>query len=756
MKNIVKLKSPILIIIFSVIFFSANAQLEKAAKAAWSFDFEKAESYLNKAGSKSNDSLIAQLADVLYFQGKYPQALYYYKIAHNAGAIHLNSSKRNFAHAASLLREKSPYYKQTEYFVHGHLFRAVVDTFDGNSVNEDFSAFYWKQILFVTTSKPRSNNRNKFKYVYTQMPFLDIVCFDEKGNEIPYPKYLPGKLNSNYHDGPICISEDTSLVILTHNYKETNKQGAQLLFLEYYKKENKENWSAPILFEFCKPNYSVQHPFYNNETKELYFSSNMPGGFGGFDLYSSKWDGKNWHPPVNLGSEINSEYDEVFPSITPTGDLLYSSNHIETLGGLDFVIYKDKKRYLLGEPFNTVYDDFSLMFKNNKEGYFTSNRFSSYFDDNIYHFNVIETPSVIDLIVGNQKSALDSLLQPTVIAKIDSPAFVNYDDLPTKKINKSKKKIPLKSGVMYAENKSYKYINGEGVTPLISVIKNAKIGTRKVKQDEVTITQLDFPQNGMIIIDKLTGKPIIGNASIPGKYRFPVVISSIMDPKICDTILVEIEILEKSPKQNIPSEIYANNSDSTFLIDKANLITYLSFDSLVVYFNNDEPRVQDVENSGYSYATAYKDYRKDFKNFYANSIDDTLSLKIFEYSSLEKGYADLDEKLNLIISLLYQGKNVEIDLSAFCSPLAATDYNKQLAKRRNLVVERYIRNWNNGALATAIRYKRIVFVRRVIGELEAPSSISYDVNQKDQSVYGVKTSLERRVNIGIKTFKKNN
>lgn len=154
----------------------------------------------------------------------------------------------------------------------------------------------------------------------------------------------------------------------------------------------------------------------------------------------------------------------------------------------------------------------------------------------------------------------------------------------------------------------------------------------------------------------------------------------------------------------------------------------------------------------YNYANAFSDYVVDFSNFYQKSIDDKATLDLFATSFLNKGYKDLDEALNLLISLVNQGNYAEIDLAAFCSPLAETDYNKQLAKRRILVVERYIQNWNNGALAEALKYKRIIFVSRVVGELEAPSSISNDVKQQDKSVYGVKTSLERRVNIIIKAF----
>ncbi len=787
MKNNIKLKYTFIALLLQLFLLTANAQIDKAAKAAWTFDFEKAEKYLNKAGSEGNDSLIAQLADVLYYQGKYPQALYYYKMAHNAGAIHLNSSKRNYAHAASLLKEKSPYYKQSNYFTHGYEIRAIIDTFKGNSRNEDFSAFYWNQIVFVTTSKPRAGTKNSFKYVYTQMPFLDVVCFNEKGREIAYPKFLPSNLNSEFHDGPISISADTSLLILAHNYKESNAQGANLLYLEYYNKNEKGKWGSPLMFNFCKSNYSVQHPFYNNATQTLYFSSNMPGGFGGFDLYAVKWDGKNWQTPENLGAEINSEYDEVFPAITPAGDLLYSSNHIETMGGLDFVIYKNGKRFLLGEPFNTVYDDFSLMFKNAKEGYFTSNRYANKFDDNIYHFYEPEQSLFVRIIDAETQLEIDSVLleyktvenaEPATklvrsgvenilindTARLSNSLFIKatlngYEALefvelnPAFKNGKLVQEISIKPMHLIAENKTYVIEKGADLANLKPVIENVTIGNRPINLDEVSIEQLKFPQHGNIKIDPLTGKPVISNNCSPGIYRFPVLISSKLYPKLMDTFMVEVEIPETDFNPNtklLPFII--SQTDTGFFNGPYKKASLVAADNLVVYFNNDEPRVANVKDYNYNYANAFSDYVVDFSNFYQKSIDDKATLDLFATSFLNKGYKDLDEALNLLISLVNQGNYAEIDLAAFCSPLAETDYNKQLAKRRILVVERYIQNWNNGALAEALKYKRIIFVSRVVGELEAPSSISNDVKQQDKSVYGVKTSLERRVNIIIKAF----
>ncbi len=74
----------------------------------------------------------------------------------------------------------------------------------------------------------------------------------------------------------------------------------------------------------------------------------------------SRWNGKEWSKPENLGPDLNSSYNEVFPSLVPDGDLIYTSDHPGISGGLDLVLYKNNKRYLLPEPFNTSREDFSM------------------------------------------------------------------------------------------------------------------------------------------------------------------------------------------------------------------------------------------------------------------------------------------------------------------------------------------------------------------------------------------------------------
>ena len=86
---------------------------------------------------------------------------------------------------------------------------------------------------------------------------------------------------------------------------------------------------------FNSDNYSTGHPALSPDDKRLYFASDRPGGFGGTDIYVSKWVDGQWSEPTNLGKEINTKGNEMFPSVDEEGHLYIASDGQPGLGGLD-------------------------------------------------------------------------------------------------------------------------------------------------------------------------------------------------------------------------------------------------------------------------------------------------------------------------------------------------------------------------------------------------------------------------------------
>ncbi|MDP1726916.1 MAG: hypothetical protein Q8M15_09045 [Bacteroidota bacterium] len=874
----------------------SSAQVEKAMKYAWFFDYERAEKFLTDSKNELNDTMVMQLADVLYQQGKYPQALYYYKIAGKKGALKTRQAQRNYVFASTMMREKSPYYKKTNYFNNNYFLYTVIDTFAGNSLNEDFSSFYWNEMLFVTTSRRTSNNDKSFQYVYTKMPYLDVYPFTEKGKRLPYPSYLPKTINTAMHDGPIAISKDTNLIVITRNYSKANAKDIQNLYLSYYMRDARKKWSKAQLFNFSNPGFSTQHPYYNEANKELYFSSDMPGGYGGFDLYKTRWNGTDWSRPINLGAEINSEFDEVFPGFTPEGDLLYSSNHIETTGGLDIILFRDNKRYLLNEPFNTIYDDFGLIFKSDKEGYFSSNRFSNKFDDNIYHFTIsepekqtlyvktydAETGTELDgvkVLFSSQDGiykfelttragfnnllihdSADSRLPVEIAASKAGYANLNVNNTEyVIREGKMIKELFLNKIPLYAGDDYYEAEDNQQSSKFPSVFINDNMYGSALRDNDVFLHVLNNPLEGYLKVDPVDGKIKLASGVNPGNYNFNYVICSQKSPELCDTAKVVIIVRaiakaegtfaeriirrinsfagKKEPdmpvipgirvvndtgyttvnggyilnvrnndringkkatgnntvirnersdhpdivlnrktgainmKKGVSAGTYhlyydlherGNKAEMgqgavTIVVRKGAQIpmkgsrknVQLLSDKNVLYFHNDEPRTFQMLRPAFNYQNSYESYLKQTDKFYERSVDSRASLEAFFTNHVEGGYEELNGILEMVQNRLNQGVQIEILVSAYCSPIASTEYNSKLADRRLLSVIRYLKKWNDGALWDAIETNRITFWEHSVGELEAPKDVSEDYNKLNESVFGIKASRERRVSITV-------
>ncbi|NBB21181.1 OmpA family protein [Runella sp. CRIBMP] len=204
-------------------------------------------------------------------------------------------------------------------------------------------------------------------------------------------------INSKYHEGPVAFFKDGQRILFTRNnylngkYK-TSKDGVNKLKL-YSAESVNGNWKDLKELPFNSDEYSVGHPALSKDDKLLYFVSDMPGGFGGTDLYVSKYDGANWSTPINLGPGVNSSGNEMFPFVDAQGNLYFASDGHAGLGGLDIFYAKliegvmAKKPRNLGTPINSAKDDFGLITDAERtSGFFSSNRHQGGHDDDLFRF----------------------------------------------------------------------------------------------------------------------------------------------------------------------------------------------------------------------------------------------------------------------------------------------------------------------------------------------------------------------------------
>lgn len=374
----------VLLLILVGVYAGLHAQYITATDDIAGLNLEEVKRNYERAIQRGDSSYTIKYAEALFIKSEFEKAYEMYVQADRLDLITTKYQKRDYVHTARRIGKETPYTEVTDYFDRTWEVEVEVEPFCSNSPREDFAPFYWKDLLFITSSRSLTDR----KYVFTQNPFLNIHTFIHDCISADLPDALPEGINTENHDGPIAISKDGKLVVITRNHTRMSSDGIYNLYMEYYVKKDNQ-WSEAQTFPLTDREFSVQHPHYSDQDSLLYFSSNVEGGYGGFDLYRSKWNGSSWEEPENLGAEVNSPFDEVFPAQAPDGTLIYASNHIETKGGLDLVLFHDSTRYLFPKPFNTVNDDFSITFKSETSGYFASNRDIQGFNDDIYTFEII-------------------------------------------------------------------------------------------------------------------------------------------------------------------------------------------------------------------------------------------------------------------------------------------------------------------------------------------------------------------------------
>ncbi|MCD6355530.1 MAG: PD40 domain-containing protein [Prolixibacteraceae bacterium] len=212
--------------------------------------------------------------------------------------------------------------------------------------------------------------------------------------------------NQSYHDGPASFSSDRKTVYVTKTEtKDGKKEGRkmQTYLLKIFSAKIEKGKKLRYKPFFLNSNqYSVAHPTLSADNSKIVFSSDMPGGFGGSDLYQCTWEDGKWSDPVNLGDSINTTGDEVFPYLANDSVLFFSSNGHLGFGGLD--IYKTDLMIdgwsgpeNLKKPLNSSYDDFGIILKENmKEGLFSSNRPGGKGSDDIYAFRNMESDKSLE------------------------------------------------------------------------------------------------------------------------------------------------------------------------------------------------------------------------------------------------------------------------------------------------------------------------------------------------------------------------
>jgi peptidoglycan-associated lipoprotein len=264
-----------------------------------------------------------------------------------------------------------------------------------NSKNDDFSIIYskknYKEVIFTSAREGTIGNAVDG---WTGQSFTDLFeAKQDKNGKWSTPEPFKEPLNSKHNEGSADLNKKFSTIYFTRcEYGKNKVKGCQI----FNTRRKGNNWDEPTLMPFADDTFTVGHPAINLNEDLLIFASDMPGGFGGRDLWYATYDKKKktWSNPINLGAAINTAGDELFPTLRNDSTLYFSSNGMVGMGGLD--IYKatlnggkwgnvENMKF----PLNSPGDDFGMVFQGDEEkGFLTSNRDGGKGGDDIYEFSV--------------------------------------------------------------------------------------------------------------------------------------------------------------------------------------------------------------------------------------------------------------------------------------------------------------------------------------------------------------------------------
>ena len=415
----------ILILFAMMVFLPAiHAQLDKANKKFLYYRFAEAIPLYIKAAEKEKDPSLrseafSRLADCYRFTNRTEMAREWYAKAIQFG----NIDPINYLYYGQALKSTGNYAKAKAAFIkysklvpedlRGNEFAASCDLpkkWDSigpafeiknmtalNSIYADFGPTYCKGGIIFTSDR-RINFLEDFTYSWTNNNYLDLYFAGQDNPEnafgnVKAVKSYTKDLNKVYHDGPATFSSDFKLIYLTRSYNDRTVKKSNIknhLLKIFYAKTDGKDWSDEKPFYLNSENYSVAHPSLSADGKTIYFSSDMPGGFGGSDIWCCNWDGNKWGPAQNLGKEVNTTGSEVFPFIQDDATLYFASNGLPGFGGLDVFVTKKingswRQPANLQKPVNSSHDDFSFMLDTSGDhGFFSSNRPGGVGSDDIY------------------------------------------------------------------------------------------------------------------------------------------------------------------------------------------------------------------------------------------------------------------------------------------------------------------------------------------------------------------------------------
>ena len=348
---------------------------------------------------------------------------------------------------------------------------------EGNTENNEFGLIFFDdkartKVFYLSDQQKSKGEKKSLKRIKSDLPIYNFyqASFTSSPSTLFAASPLPTSVNTFFQEGPGSYHPATDRFYFTRSDKKYDKKKTVQLNVYVIKSADINLNKIALQLPFNIEGFATVHPAISPNGKRLYFASDRPGGFGGMDLYYVDIENDRFSEPVNLGPDINTTGDEVFPYAYSETQLFFSSNGREGIGNLDVfltehIIEKRWETHLLGKDINTKEDDFSFGIKGDLSiAYFASNREGGKGADDLYTFPFIpEIKGLHDRYVFVPSDTL--IVANNGVLKNDIKMLQDRDPLQRLLEKEAIPTIPPKNGSIFLNrNGSFLYKNNQ---PLI-------------------------------------------------------------------------------------------------------------------------------------------------------------------------------------------------------------------------------------------------------------------------------------------------
>ena len=483
----------------------------------------------------------------------------------------------------------------------------VSNEFNHNAINREYprTGQYYTDIAFYDSLKALQ------KYKFYQKPFWVDFLYKNRWRELA---------RDRMHDGPVSFNPDKSLLLVTTNYSEKDKTDTvKYRKLQQHVFQISGDKLTEIVFPFNNPQFNTGHGTMD-ALGNMYFVSDRPGSqikeivsnektkkidtVYSTDIWKTTYQEGSWTAPENLGENINTLGDELFPFISNSGVLYFSSTEWGSIGGLDIFSSElnEKKPEHIGAPLNSTADDFAYYVdEETGKGYFSTNR--DLFVDRIYAFNkpVFKADLVISLADCKGKALRNTEISITDLNNGEVTLLMTHDNGTTEpmSLKKNHEYKAVFSGSDIISGDSSVYIAKESISKTLSFTSYFKRYMSKI----MVLDSVSKPMaNAILKVFRSNGTTISTTTDAKGCYMWRnegeatvdsvqvtainyedgrLMIPSQVSGNCIDTVLYKLPMKKLSEEQFIRLDMVLYNFDKFFLRPEGKA----ELDKLVAYMN---------------------------------------------------------------------------------------------------------------------------------------------------------------------------